>query len=245
MPYYQPQISSDSCQIVGVEALARWRHPAEGVLPPSRFLEVADDIGVAGALDRVILEHAIADLRRWQAAGVPVPKMSVNVSARRLLDRDLIRSVSELDLPRGVLSFELLESVFLDEVDETISWNIDMLKEIGIDIELDDFGSGHASIVGLVKLGPNAIKIDRELVASITADEKRCGLVRSIVEICRSLGTRVIAEGVETRAQAELLHKLGCDALQGYHFAKPMTAEDFRQFVRDWQGHPEALRQSS
>ena len=236
VPYYQPQISADSAEIVGVEALARWRHPVEGILPPSRFLQVADDLGVSDALDRAILEHAIADYRRWQAAGVTVPKLSVNVSARRLLDRDLIRSVSQLDLPSGVLSFELLESVFLDEVDETIAWNIDMLKEVGIDIELDDFGSGHASIVGLVKLGPDAIKIDRELVTSITVDQTRCALVRSIVEICRSLGTRVVAEGVETAAQADLLHSLGCDALQGYHFAKPMPADALVQFFRAWQG---------
>ena len=235
VPYYQPQISSDCDRIVGVEALARWHHPVEGLLGPNRFLHVADDLGVAAALDRAILEHAIADLRRWQAAGLTVPKLSVNVSARRLMDRDLIGSVSQLDLPRGLLSFELLESAFLDEVNETISWNIDMLKEMGIDIELDDFGSGHASIVSLVKLGPDAIKIDRELVSSITEDRTRCGLVSSIIEICRSLRTRVIAEGIETGAQAELLHDLGCDALQGYHFAKPMSAEDFQQFVRTWE----------
>lgn len=234
VPYYQPQISSDCTRIVGVEALARWRHPAEGVLAPDRFLHVADDLGVVAALDSAILEHATADLRRWVAAGLDVPKLSVNVSARRLLDRDLIRSVSQLDLPRGTLSFELLESVFLDEVDETISWNIDMLKEMGIDIELDDFGSGHASIVSLVKLGPTAIKIDRELVSPMTEDRTRFRLVRSIIEICRPLGTRVIAEGVETGAQAELLHDLGCDALQGYHFGKPMPADEFEQFVIGW-----------
>jgi EAL domain-containing protein (putative c-di-GMP-specific phosphodiesterase class I) len=166
--------------------------------------------------------------------GLGVPKLSVNVSSRRLLDRDLIRGLSDLDLPRGVLSFELLESVFLDELNDTIAWNIDMLKEIGIEIELDDFGSGHASIVGLVKLGPHAIKIDRELVTSITVDPARSALLQSIVDICRSLRTRVIAEGVETGAQAEMLHGLGCDALQGYHFAKPMPADEFERFVERW-----------
>lgn len=246
LPYYQPQISADSARIVGVEALARWRHPVEGVLGPAQFLQIAEDLGVVAALDKVILERAIEDFARWRAAGLIVPKLSVNVSARRLLDRDLIRSVSLLDLPRGAISFELLETVFLDEVNETIAWNIDMLKEMGIDIELDDFGSGHASIISLVKLGPDAIKIDRELVSSITVDRKRRGLVRSIIEMGRSLETRIIAEGVETGDQAELLHDLGCDALQGFHFARPMGADEFQIFLQRWQNHPAApaLRQS-
>ena len=178
LPYYQPQISADSMRIVGVEALARWHHPALGVLAPGDFLKVAEDLGVVATLDRAILETAISDLARWRGAGLNVPKLSVNVSARRLLERDLIRSVGQLQLPQGGISFELLETVFLDEVNDTIAWNIDMLKEMGIEIELDDFGSGHASIISLVKLGPDAIKIDRQLVSTITEDRKRRGLLQ-------------------------------------------------------------------
>jgi EAL domain-containing protein (putative c-di-GMP-specific phosphodiesterase class I) len=244
VPHYQPQISADSSRIVGVEALARWYHPEEGVLGPDHFMQVVDDLGVVATLDRIVLERALEDLGRWRAAGLDIPKLSVNVSARRLNDRDLIASVSQLALPRGVIAFELLESVFLDAPDETISWNIDMLKEMGIEIELDDFGSGHASIISLVKLGPQAIKIDRELVSSITADRTRCGLVRSIIEIGRSLDTRVIAEGVESAAQAQLLHRLGCDALQGYHFGRPMPADEFLQFGHGWNSRDPAARET-
>ncbi len=242
VPFYQPQICAETWAIVGVEALARWRHPVEGVLAPDTFLAIAEDLAVVATLDHMILEAAVADLGQWREAGVIVPKLSVNVSARRLLDRDLIGGLARMALPRGVLAFELLESVFLDSPDETIAWNIDMLKDLGIEVELDDFGSGHASIISLVKLGPDAIKIDRELISAVTEDRTRCGLVRSIIEIGRTLDTRIIAEGVETGAQAELLRKLGCDALQGYHFARPMAAPDFLAFARRWQGEREAAR---
>ncbi len=238
LPHYQPQISADGLRIVGVEALARWHHPQEGVLAPAHFLPIAEDLGVVAALDRTIMEVAVSDLARWRRAGVTVPKLSVNVSARRLLERDLIRSVGELRLPQSGISFELLETVFLDEVNETIAWNIDMLKEMGIEIELDDFGSGHASIISLVKLGPDAIKIDRQLISTITVDQKRRGLISSIIDMGRSLETRIIAEGVETGDQATLLHELGCDALQGYHFGRPMCAAEFESFLRLWQTHP-------
>jgi diguanylate cyclase (GGDEF)-like protein len=238
LPHYQPQISADSARIVGVEALARWHHPDMGVLPPDRFLRVAEDLGVVAALDRAIMEIAVSDLARWRRAGLTVPKLSVNVSARRLLERDLIQSVGELKLPQSGISFELLETVFLDEVNDTMAWNIDMLKEMGIEIELDDFGSGHASIISLVKLGPDAIKIDRQLISTITVDQKRRGLISSIIDMGRSLETRIIAEGVETGAQATLLHELGCDALQGFHFARPMCASEFESFLQDWQTQP-------
>ncbi len=238
LPHYQPQISADSRRIVGVEALARWHHPEEGILGPDRFLKIAEDLGVVATLDRAILEIAISDLARWRRAGLSVPKLSVNVSARRLLERDLIHSVGELILPQSGISFELLETVFLDEVNETMAWNIDMLKEMGVEIELDDFGSGHASIISLVKLGPDAIKIDRQLISTITVDQKRRGLISSIIDMGRSLETRIIAEGVETGDQATLLHELGCDALQGFHFGRPMSAAEFEGFLRSWQLAP-------
>ncbi len=115
------------------------------------------------------------------------------------------------------------------------AWNIDMLREMGIDVELDDFGSGHASIVSLVKLAPDAIKIDRELVTAITEDRARCNLVRLIIEIGKSLNVRVVAEGVETLIHAEMLRELGCDVLQGFYFSGPLAPADVPDFIRSWQ----------
>ena len=245
VPFYQPQICARTHRIIGVEALARWRHPVEGLLAPNAFLEIASDLGVVASLDRIMLEAAVDDLQRWHEQGLEVEKLSLNVSAHRLFDRDLIGGLARMTLPRGVLAFELLETAFLDDLNDSIAWNVDMLKDMGIEIELDDFGSGHASIVSLIKLGPDAIKIDRELVMAVNEDRTRCGLVRSIVEIGRSLDTRIIAEGVETEAQASLLTELGCHALQGYHFARPMPADEFLAFARGWDQEEGAHRSTA
>jgi len=235
IPHYQPQFDANTFEIAGFEALARWEHPVEGTLPPSVFLKIAEDLSAVATIDRAILEATLADFERWTAAGLRIPKLSVNVSARRLLDPDLIKGLLDMNLPSGVIAFELLESIFLDDADELIAWNIDMLREMGIDVELDDFGSGHASIVSLVKLAPDAIKIDRELVTAITQDRSRRNLVRSIIEIGKSLDVRIVAEGVETLAHADMLRELGADVLQGFYFSGPLAPGDVPGFVRRWR----------
>ena len=234
-PWFQPQVCAQTYEIIGVEALARWESSGRGVRTPDTFLTIAEDLSVVATIDRMILEKAVVAMQDWARAGLVVPRLSVNVSSKRLKDDKLISSLQEMDLPKGMISFELLESVFLDDVDETISWNIDMLKEMGIDVELDDFGSGHASLISLVKLGPDAIKIDRQLIAAMTLDDARLNLVRSIVDICRSLNVRVVAEGVENAREAELLRQMSCDILQGYFIAKPMRANEFDRFLRNWK----------
>ena len=130
------------------------------------------------------------------------------------------------------MSFELVESIFLDESDELVTWNIDQIKELGIDIEIDDFGTGYASIVSLLKLKPRRLKIDRQLVFPMVSSPAQRQLVESIIDIGNSLGIEVIAEGVETMEHARMLKELGCDVLQGYAFAGPMSAEEFKTFVR-------------
>ena len=242
VPHYQAQVDAKTLQITGFEALARWDNPEEGLLPPAVFLDIAHELNAVSAIDRMILEGAVADYHRWKAEGYELPRLSVNVSSRRLREPELIPSLREMDLPRGVLSFELLESVFLDDADETIIWNIDTLKEMGIDVELDDFGSGHASIVSLIKLGPDAIKIDRELIQNIPGDQSRCDMVRSIIDIGKSLSVRVVAEGVETAEQSDLLRVLGCDVLQGYYFSKPMPSVDVPGFIDSWQASEPMVR---
>ena len=237
VPHYQPQICARTGRIAGCEALARWEHPEDGTLTPFHFLDIAEEIGLTPEIDRAIMDTAVADLRHWEEAGLDVPQVSVNLSARRLAGRDLIDHLRRIEMPRGRLAFELLESVFLDDVQADIAWNIDTLKAMGFRIELDDFGSGHSSLVSLVKLGPEAIKIDRQLVATVECDPARRGLVGSIVGIGRTLGVDVTAEGVETEEQAAILAELGCDVLQGYLFARPMPAADLVTFVRGWTGN--------
>ena len=230
--WFQPQVDAATHEIVGVEALARWAHPSEGVLPPGAFLKIADELNVVGAIDRMILEETVGWLSRWKAEGLHVPKASVNVSARRLNDEGLIESLRGISFPPGSLSFELVESIFLDEHDDLLSWNVESVKELGIDIEIDDFGTGYASIVSLLKLKPKRLKIDRQFILPIVRSPTQRQLVGSIIDIGKSLGIEVLAEGVETLEHARILRELGCQSLQGYAFARPMPASEIAGFIR-------------
>ncbi|MDX8501468.1 EAL domain-containing protein [Mesorhizobium sp. VK4C] len=234
--YYQPQFDAKTLEIVGVEALSRWRHPRSGTLTPDVFLKVAEELNVVSLIDRAILKQALENFERWSLDGLKIPRVSVNVSARRLEDKDLIEGLRQLAIKEGTVSFELVESIFLDENDDLVSWNIEHIKELGIDIEIDDFGTGHASVVSLLKLQPRRLKIDRQLITPITGSRAQRRLVSSIIEIGKSLGIEVVAEGVETMEHAGILKELGCDILQGYALGRPMDAEAFRAFAqsRKW-----------
>jgi diguanylate cyclase (GGDEF)-like protein len=229
--WYQPQFEAGTLRLSGVEALIRWNHPRDGVLTPDKFLGIAAELNVVATLDRIVLDRALIDAMRWAAAGIDVPKISVNVSAKRLSDDTLLNSLKGLSFKPGQLSFELVESIFLDESDDIVTANIEGIKKLGIDIEIDDFGTGHTSIVSLLKIKPKRLKIDRQLVAPILMARKEQALIRSIIEIGRSLGIETVAEGVETMAHAEMLGLLGCDLLQGYAFSKPLTFDKFVAFA--------------
>ncbi len=230
--YYQPQFDTRTFDIVGVEALVRWNHPTKGILAPAAFLKVAEDLGAVDTIDRVVLSQAIEQYDRWAALGFQIPRISVNVSSRRLNHSGLIESLRTMPIKPGTISFELVESIFLDEADEIAAYNIDQIKELGIDIEIDDFGTGYASIVSLLKLSPARLKIDRQFVTPITSSVEKRRLVSSIVDMGKSLGIEVVAEGVETMKQSKILRDLGCDVLQGYAFARPMPVAQLDEFVK-------------
>jgi diguanylate cyclase (GGDEF)-like protein len=232
IPWYQPQFNAVTLEIAGVEALARWQHPTEGILPPAHFLDVAEDLNVVSTIDRIVLEKALDEFSRWEKLELGIPKVAVNVSARRLQDEQLIASLKDLSFEPGRLAFELVESIFLDETDDMVRWNAEQIKELGIDIEIDDFGTGYASIVSLMKLKPRRLKIDRQLVGPIVTSAAQRRLVQSIVDIGRSLDIEVVGEGVETMEHAAILRDLGCNMLQGYAFAAPMSADALVDFVR-------------
>ncbi len=235
IPYFQPQVDARTYEIVGVEALARWRHPTRGILAPAAFINIAEELNVIAAIDRAVLEGALACCRRWRAEGLRPPRLSVNVSLRRLHEEGLVDALSALEIAPGELSFELVESIYLDERDDRFFENVEQIKALGVDIEIDDFGSGYASIVSLTKIKPRRLKIDRQLVTPIVRSAAQRRLVRSIVEIGRSLGIEVAAEGVETMEHAALLRDLGCSILQGYAFAKPMAAKELEAQLRTRQ----------
>jgi diguanylate cyclase (GGDEF)-like protein len=230
--HYQPQFDAHTLELIGVEALARWRHPDGTIKTPDYFMDVAEELNVVAQIDKLILEQALKDLARWDAKGLCVPRVSVNVSLRRLHDEGLVESLRSLPLQPGRVAFELVESIYLDESDGIVAWNIDQIKEMGIDIEIDDFGTGYASIVSLQKLHPRRLKIDRQLINPIIEEPSQRQLVASIVDIGKSMDIEIVAEGVETMQHAEILRGLGCEVLQGYALARPMDRSALEKFVR-------------
>jgi diguanylate cyclase (GGDEF)-like protein len=229
--WFQPQFDAKTLDVVGVEALARWRHPTDGIRAPDAFMGIAEELNVVATLDRLILEQSLAALSHWDDMGLAVPRVSVNVSLKRLNDEDLIGGLQQLDIERGRIAFELVESIYLDDGDAVVGWNIDKIKDLGIEIEIDDFGTGYASIVSLQKLRPRRLKIDRQLVNPILVDPAQRQLLASIVDIGKSMGIEVVAEGVETMQHAAILRDLGCDILQGYAFSRPLSQGDLETFL--------------
>ncbi|WP_296077021.1 EAL domain-containing protein [uncultured Agrobacterium sp.] len=229
--WYQPQLCARTGEIAGMEALVRWRHPTRGLLTPEKFLDIAEELNVVQKLDRLTLHTALQDRRVWSMKGLNIPRVSVNVSIRRLHDEHLLESLKELQIVPGEVAFELVESIFLDDSEAAAVQNLDKVKELGIDIEIDDFGTGHTSLISLLRLKPKRLKIDRQLVMPILDSPQERALVRSIIEIARSLGVETVAEGVETPEHAAMLHDMGCDILQGFAFAEPLPAQDFSSFA--------------
>ena len=239
IPFFQPQFDAQTLAINGVEALARWDHATKGILTPDKFLEVAEGLGRVAEIDRLILEKSLFQMTRWRTQGIDIPKLSVNISAQRLKDPTLLGMLDSLPIETHTLAFELLESISFEDQEEDLKAAIRQLKERGVQVEIDDFGSGHASIVSLLELAPHRLKIDRKLVAPIDVSESQRRLVASIIEIGRSLGIGIVAEGVETMTHAEILRELGCQTLQGYAFARPMSSADLMTFAKEWQlRHP-------
>lgn len=232
VPYFQTQHDPRTGALVGLEALARWRHPDRGVLAPGAFLSAVQATGRGAEFDCKILRAAVETVCRLEARGRIVPKLAVNVSLARLREPMLLSEIRSLPPMRARLAFEVVETVFIDKLSDHDRWTVDALRDTGVEIEIDDFGTGHASIVALTHLAPDAIKIDRELVAPITEDEGRKEIVRSIIRMATAVGVRTIAEGVETEAQARLLEQLGVDVLQGFHCSKTVAERGLDEILQ-------------
>ena len=231
VPFYQPQYDSRSGKLFGVETLARWKKPDNSYALPADFVTMAETLNLMNLIDASVLTQALADNAELSSKGISLPRISLNLSPRRLSDPALIAALEELDLPSGKLSFELLESIFLDDQDDISAYNLREIRRLGIDIDVDDFGTGYTSITGLLKVSPQSLKIAQELVQPITRSPEQKAVVSSIVDIGKALGIRVIAEGVETRQQADLLTEIGCDVLQGYLLARPMPFKALEELL--------------
>lgn len=240
---FQPQIDGRTGALAGCEALARWNHPSRGILRPDVFLPIAIEVNLLADLDRRVLDLALAAFWQFARDGIDLPSISVNVSAARLSHPGLIEELKRRrDIPPRGLAFELLETVFLDHVSEDYGRQIQALKELGISIEIDDFGTGHASIAGVLALKPDRLKIDRMFTSKIDQKPARRDLMRGLIDMAASAGAKSVVEGVETAAEAEVLAELGADFVQGYAFGYPMDKEAFTAWALAWQQVPRPLR---
>ncbi|MEL6519587.1 MAG: EAL domain-containing protein [Pseudomonadota bacterium] len=231
IPFFQPQIDAKTGRFVGLEALARWQHPTKGILAPDHFIGVATDLSVVADIDRMIFESALVECQETFGDWLEPPSVSFNVSARRI-DFEQIAEIGELaSTYSGVVAIELLETIFMEEESNDFLLQLDQLREMGISIEVDDFGSGRASVVALQRIAPDKLKIDRRLVAPMAAGNNATRLVQSIVEIGHALDISVVAEGVETAEQAQLLANLGVERLQGFYFSRPRALHELQQHL--------------
>lgn len=224
-PWFQPQFHAVTGALVGVEALARWNHPTRGVVEPWRFMPSIDKLQLTDDMDSIIYRKGLGAIQDLHRRGIHVPRLSFNVSTQQI-ENPLLGTVADsFDLPGTVISLEILESVVIEEMSDDKLSNLFALRERGFQLELDDFGSGHASIAGLLKLRPDVIKIDKMLVQPVVASNVALELISSIVDIGRALGVEVTAEGAETRDHVEVLRGCGCQYLQGFYFSRAIPAD--------------------
>lgn len=226
--HYQPRVSVDSLEITGVEALVRWQHPQFGLVSPSEFIPLAEDTGLIVPIGEWVLRQACEQNRRWQEQGFAPIQVAVNISGRQFHDRDLSQTVNRILKESGLaphhLELELTESSIMQNA-EFAENLLTRWKNMGINISIDDFGTGVSSLASLKRLPIGALKIDQSFVRDATVDPDDAAIVMAIITLAHNLRLKVIAEGVETEEQLRFLQLLRCDEIQGYLFSKPLPAE--------------------
>lgn len=228
--YYQPQYSLDNKRLVGVEALARWIHPEEGIIHPQEFIPLAEERGLIQNLGMQILEMACQQCSLWMRAGIDPGVLAVNLSARQLNHPHLRTQITEIlertDWPATRLELEVTESFFIKDPNTCLGV-LNELRELGIKLAIDDFGTGYSSLSYLKKLPISKLKIDRSFTRDLIDDAEDRAISMAIIALGKSLGLQVIAEGVEKQGQEDILVSEGCDQVQGFLYGKPMPAEQF------------------
>ncbi|HZR57202.1 MAG TPA: EAL domain-containing protein [Terriglobales bacterium] len=241
---YQPQFLADG-ELVGFEALLRWDHPKQGIIAPAKFVPIAEETGLVVPLGKWVLNQACQQLAAWRCAGYDKLRMAVNVSTLQFEREDWLETISdalkENGLPPSTLELELTESVVMKNC-ETAAARLGQLRALGISSAIDDFGTGYSSLKYLQNLPIDTLKIDQSFVRNLdplsNGESGNGAIVRAIVTLAQQLGLRVVAEGVETKEEFELLRHLGCDLVQGYLFSKPMTVEACDLFLRNSYSSP-------
>ena len=230
-PFYQPQLRAGDLSVFGLEAVARWRHPHRGVLPPGAFLTAASEAGALAEIDRMILHRVLVDREALAARGTPPPRMSVNAGVARLTDPKLAAELARAGLPPGALAMELSDVQDLTKDEEALRWAMERLAGLGVDVDLAGFGCGPATVGTLARLRPRRLKLDRRLGCAAADAPERRRMLRAVVELADALGVGVIAEGVETPEQMRMMREIGCEALQGFAIAAPMCLDGVERWL--------------
>ena len=233
--HFQPQISTDTGAISGFEALARWHHPTRGLIPPADFLPILEDCGLSSRLTEVMVYNALVALTRWDKAGFKVPMVAVNFSKSELRSPGLASKLKwELDrfnLTSDRLTVEILETVVADTDNDVIVSNVAAIAQMGCGVDLDDFGTGHASITSIRRFSVRRIKIDRSFVTRVDEDREQQKIVSAVLSMAEQLGMETLAEGVETPGEHTMLAQLGCGHVQGFGIARPMPMEETIEWI--------------
>jgi diguanylate cyclase (GGDEF)-like protein/PAS domain S-box-containing protein len=233
--HYQPKVDAASWHIAGVEALLRWRHPDKGLISPAEFIPLAEETGLIVPIGDWVLAEAARQAAAWRAAGLPLFSIAVNMASPSFAQKDFVAKVAavlaQARLERGAIEIELTESVLMQDL-ESARGTLRALKDEGVCLSVDDFGTGYSSLAYLKRFPIDSLKIDRSFVRDVIDNAEDASITGAIIALGKSLGLAVVAEGVETEAQAAFLRERGCTLMQGYLFSRPVPAEDIVRLVR-------------
>ena len=235
--HYQPRVELAGGRVCGLEALIRWAHPERGLVPPGEFIPLLETTGMILDVGRWALKRATLDHAVWRAAGLKPPRIAVNVSViqlrREQFVEDVRAAVSEAGDIREYLDIEITESMLMEDIEGNIG-KLAAVQAMGMQIAMDDFGTGYSSLSYLAKLPINSLKIDRSFVSQMVSGPVQMAIISTVISLARALNLKVVAEGVETKEQANLLRLLGCDEAQGYLFSKPLPPEECGRLFVDY-----------
>lgn len=232
--FYQPKINVTQNKIVGLEALIRWDHPQEGFIPPSHFIPIAEEIGIIETIGEWVISTVCTQMSLWRREGFPPTKVSINLSSQQLVSskfaEHLRHVLIEKEISPGCIEFEITESSLMQNIDMSVM-ALNDLQSSGVSFSVDDFGTGYSSLYYLKKLPISTLKIDQSFIADLAYDSDDAAIVKATISLAKSMGLDVIAEGVSTQEQIDLLKEYDCDVMQGFFFSPAVTAEQIKVYL--------------
>ncbi len=232
--HYQPKINMPDRKIVGAEALIRWRHPHQGMIPPNKFIPIAEETGFIIDINRWVLNTAFWQAQKWNNQGFSPITMAVNLSGYKLARQNIIKSIknalAKTDLDAKNIEIEITENILMQDTEAIVS-TLKKIKDLNLNIALDDFGTGYSSLSYLTSFPVDTIKIDRSFVMECTTEKNNPVIIKAIIAMGQSLGKKIVAEGIETQEQYHFLKEFGCDEAQGFYFSRPVSPDDFAKLL--------------